>query len=99
MRAIDLACAAAIVLCACAPTDQNGTGSFGPPPTHTLTLHSGGNGSGPVRSADPAFECSAQCVPHLTANVNGRPTAVPASRSTFPGWQGPCSGAAGCSLS
>src|SRR5207237_10821217 len=33
MRAIDVACAAAIGLCACAPTDQYGTASFGPCPT------------------------------------------------------------------
>src|SRR5438270_227827 len=98
MRAIDLACAAAIVLCACAPTDQNGAGSFAPPPTRTLTLHSGGNGSGAVRSADPAFECSAQCVQNLAANANVRLTAVPASGSTFAGWQGACSGTADCSL-
>src|SRR5438128_3307741 len=86
MRAIDLACGAAIVLCACAPTD-NGTGSGGPPRTHTLTLHSAGSGSGTVRSADPAFECSAGCLQNLAADANVRLTAVPAGGSTFAGWQ------------
>jgi hypothetical protein len=98
MRAIDLACAAAVVVWACAPTDQNGSGSGGAPRTQTLSIHSAGNGSGTVRSADPAFECSAQCAQSLAANANVRLTAVPASGSTFAGWQGACSGMADCAL-
>jgi len=98
MRAIDLACAGAFVFWACAPADQNGGASGGPPQTHALTIHSGGNGSGTVRSADPAFECNAQCVQNLAARANVRLTAVPASGSTFVGWQGDCSGTAGCAL-
>jgi len=98
MRAIDLACAGAFVFGACAPADQNGSASGGPSQMHALTIHSSGNGSGTVRSADPAFECNAQCVQNLAASANVRLTAVPARGSTFVGWQGACSGTAGCAL-
>src|SRR5438105_7896517 len=90
MRAIDLACAGAFVFGACAPADQNGSASGGPSQMHALTIHSSGNGSGTVRSADPAFECNAQCGQNLAASANVRLTAVPPRGSTSVGSLGPC---------
>src|SRR5207302_2443596 len=98
MRAMGWAGLGAAILFGCgqskAPAD---TGSGGPS-THALTIRTGGSGSGTVRSSSPAFDCGAVCTESIAANAKVQLRAVPASGSTFAGWQGECSGAGDCTV-
>src|SRR5438132_13415675 len=97
MRAGVWAAVAAIVLFGCGGKSNGGGGSKGGAVQHTLTVHIAG--SGQVQSSSPAFSCSADCQQSLDATTSVQLLAVPASTSTFSGWQGACSGAGSCTVS
>jgi hypothetical protein len=93
MRAIGWACLGALAATACGPGDS-GSGKA----ARTLTIRMGGNGSGVVRSSNPAIDCSLQCAQSVASTAKVQLTAVAAAGSTFAGWQGACSGSADCGL-
>jgi len=54
---------------------------------------------GSVRSADPAFDCSAaSCTEQVARGLLLHLAAVPEARATFQGWGGACSGQGPCDL-
>ena len=97
MRAGVWAAVAAIVLFGCGGKSNGGGGSKGGAVQHTLTVHI--VGSGQVQSSSPAFSCSADCQRAMDATTTVQLVAVPASTSTFSGWQGACSGTGSCAVS
>ena len=95
------------VLLGCGPVDKTGSAaaaadagaaSGGGSATHVLTIHTGGSGSGAIRSSSPAIDCRGQCAQNVAANAQVELTAVPDPNSTFTGWQGACSGMAACTV-
>lgn len=92
------------MLLGCGPVDKTGsaadggTGSGGGSPTHVLTIHTGGSGSGAVRSSNPPIDCRGLCTQNVSANAQVVLVAVPDANSTFAGWQGACSGKDGCTI-
>jgi hypothetical protein len=88
--------AGAVCLLSCAPADT-GTGAK-TTVQHALSIHVSGTGAGTVGSSS-GFTCAAQCRQPVDSTTSLRLTAVPATGSTFKGWQGTCSGTATCDLS
>jgi hypothetical protein len=103
MRVGGWGCVAAALFLGCGGNTTSGGegnrgGSGGGATTHALSIHTGGNGSGAVRSASPALECKSQCTQSIAANAQVQLTAVADAGSTFTGWQGACSGTGDCTV-
>jgi hypothetical protein len=64
-----------------------------PPPTFDLTVARAGNGSGRVRSGDNLINCGPDCSETYANGATVTLTAR-ATRSTFMGWSGACTGTA-----
>src|SRR6267378_3780077 len=102
MRAGAWAAVAGAVLVGCGGTTQpnqssGGPGSGGGSGQYTLAVHIAGNGE--VQSSSLALSCVADCERALAAMTAVRLIAVPASGSSFAGWQGACSGTGPCAIS
>src|SRR5690606_36638287 len=84
--------------------DQNltVTATFGAAPTRDLEVQGAGNGSGTIRSDPAGIDCTynldvtADCAEAFVVGTVVTLTAEPGARSTFDGWEGPCSGTEEC---
>ena len=91
---------AAALIAACGNGTSNGSGSTGSdggtPPTAQVILEIQANGSGLVRGA--SSDCRGNCQFPLSAGTVIHLMAVADSGSVFRGWNGACSGTAGCDV-
>jgi hypothetical protein len=69
-----------------------------PPQPESRSLTVSINGSGMVTSAPSGINCSANCSAAFPAGASVALTATPAVGFVFAGWDGACSGAAGCTV-
>lgn len=67
-----------------------------PPPAHSLVITFAGSGSGTV--AGGGLRCTAACSGVFEHGTPVALTATPAAGSRFAGWDGACTGTAGCAL-
>jgi hypothetical protein len=86
------------LLFACGPMKGGGSGS-GSPPATLLTVQFTGDGKGRVTSNPAGIDCPTACSMTLMSGASVSLSAVPDASSTFAGWGGGCSGAAGCIVS
>jgi uncharacterized repeat protein (TIGR02543 family) len=70
---------------------------YGSPPK-TLTVTTGGSGSGVVRGRPAGITCPTDCTENYATGTVVHLRAVPAAGSTFTGWSGACSGTGACSV-
>ncbi len=97
------ACTNTTATCTVAMTAaQTVTATFGPAQatTYTLTVTKAGTGSGTVTSTPAGVSCGATCAASYASGTTVTLSAAAASGSTFAGWSGACTNAAGaCTVS
>ncbi len=64
----------------------------------TLSVSTGGNGSGRIASSPAGIACTASCTESFAHGEHVLLTAIPSTGSSFGGWSGACSGTAPCTL-
>jgi hypothetical protein len=69
-----------------------------PPDGRTFTLRVTTHGAGSVRSTPAGIDCGKTCSATFAAGTRVDLQAAPDGGSSFTGWSGACSGAAGCSV-
>ena len=68
-------------------------------PTYTLTINTAGNGSGTVTSSPVGINCGTDCSETYNSGTSIVLTALPASGSSFTGWNGGgCTGTGPCTV-
>jgi Divergent InlB B-repeat domain len=87
-------CGAMLLVIAC-DTAPGGSGSV-TPGVSVVRIHFAGAGRGTIRSASPAFDCTAECTQTIPAGSRLHLVAIASAGSTFGAWTGPCSGSADC---
>jgi hypothetical protein len=75
---------------------DGGTGSGAPSGAYALHMWVIGNGE--VRSSAPAVTCRSDCQQTIDGVASVHLVAVPDAGWKFDGWQGACTGAAGCDI-
>jgi hypothetical protein len=66
---------------------------------HTLTVATGGSGTGSVTSNTGGIDCPGSCSATYVYGTSVTLTPSPSGGSTFAGWSGACSGTGGCTVS
>jgi len=79
--------------------NQAVSASFTEKPKYTLTVATGGTGSGTVAIASPAgLNCGASCTQNFTSGTVVTLNATPGTSASFSGWSGACTGTGACTV-
>ena len=96
MRTLDLGCLAVLVAWGCGGSESPADGGSGSGGSTQINLKISTTGNGLVRGA--GADCRGNCTAQYTSGSQVHLVAVADSGSSFVGWTGACSGAAGCDL-